>query len=470
MSQEKGEEEAYDVIVIGTGVAGISAALSAAESAAAFGQRCRILVVERGNEENWGGNSRWTTANFRMLDEQHLYPSFEEDIIRDTKGKADAEYVHKLAVEAPDAINWIRSKGVKLESRPDNWTFAGFKMGPVGGGLEIITALRSHAESAGVSIMFETTAFKLLQDEKGVINGLLVRDRKGTTRKLTLSAIVLAGGGFEGNYEMLTRYFGREADSFRMDVPATKLHMGECITMALEVGASPSGEFGSYHGDVVDLRSNSYRPSIRAYIYGIIVNTRGERFVDEGMDEMSNSFEFVARSIFNEPDHKAFLIFDHRARKIQDFEKSIKSPVPPLEANSLEELAKMIHVPSARLKRTVDRYNNSVQPGLFDPKGLDGKRTEGISPPKSNWAVEIDEAPFYCYPIEGTMQFTWGGVASDSRGRVLATNGAPIPGLYAAGEVVGFYHHHYTPGTSVLRALTFGRIAGFEAVRWIFNE
>ncbi len=460
--------DSFDLIVVGSGAAGTSAALSAAETCKAYDKNLRIAMLDRNGEDNWGGNSRWTTANFRMLDGDHLYPTFEEDIIRNTKGKANPEYVHKLAVEAVDTIHWIRDNGVNLEERPADWTANDFKMGPKGGGLEIITALRAAAEKSGVEVMLETTAYKLVQGETGAVCGILVSDKKGKGRKLNSKAIVLAGGGFEGNYEMLTKYMGPKAGYFRLDTPATKDHMGECINMALEIGAAPSGEFAGYHGDLVDPRSTAFRPIIRCFPYGILVNNQGERFIDEGMDDMSNAFEYMARATFDQPDHKSFFIFDETMREVVS--KNVKTEFPPLKANTLKELCEMIGLPRERLEKTVQDLNKSVQPGAFIAAKRDGKHTLGLSPPKSNWAMQIDKPPFYCYPAEGTMMFTYGGVATDPMGRVVYTNGAPIPGLYSAGEMTGLYYHHYTPGTSVLRALTFGRISGFEAARLILGE
>ncbi|MDA4111184.1 MAG: FAD-dependent oxidoreductase [Thaumarchaeota archaeon] len=460
-------EKDYDIAIIGAGAAGMSAALSAAEVSKEMGHDVRIVVLERSEEADWGGNSRWTTSNFRMIDESHLYPTFEEDIMKDSEGKASREYVHRLAHEAIDTITWIRSRGVVLEARPGNWSISGFKMGPVGGGLEIITKLRTSTEKFGVSLLFNMTAYKLIQDDNGNLIGLLVRDRSGVSRRITTHATILAGGGFEGNCEMLTKYIGRDALALRTDVPATKFHMGECINMAFDIGAAPSGEFGNYHGDVVDSRSNTYRASIRAYVYGILVNNNGERFIDEGMDEISGSFEFMSRAIFKQPGHIAYVIFDQKTRSIESLGKDVKTSLPPYEARDLTELAEKIGISPAGLIRTVDEFNKTVEPGEFNPTKLDGKHTSGILPPKSNWAVEIDSPPYFCYPVEGTVQFTWGGVACDSHARVLAANGKPISGLYAAGETVGFYYHHFTPGTAVLMALTYGRIAGFEAVQSI---
>ena len=460
-------DEDYDVIIVGTGAAGSSAALSASETSKVYDKALHIVMLDRRGEADWGGNSRWTTANFRMLDENHLYPTFEDDIIRNTKGKANREYVHKLALEAVDTIHWIRDNGVKLEERPADWTANDFKMGPKGGGLEIITALRDKAEKSGVSVILETTAYKLVQDESGTVGGILVRDKRGG-KKLTCKAAILAGGGFEGNYEMLTKYMGPKAGDFRLDTPATKDHMGECINMAFEVGAAASGEFAGYHGDLVDPRSTAFRPIIRCFPYGILVNSSGERFIDEGMDDMSNAFEYMARATFEQPNHRSYFIFDEKARSV--VRQNVKTEFPPYKAETLKELSEITNIPYEKLAKTIQDLNKSVQPGSFDPAKRDGKHTLGLSPPKSNWAEEIDTPPFYCYPSEGTMMFTYGGIATDSIARVLDTSGAPIPGLYAAGEMTGLYYYHYTPGTSVLRSLTFGRIAGFEAVRWILGE
>lgn len=464
------ENSESDIIIVGAGSAGMAAALSSAETCKNLGLSYKIVVLERSDETDWGGNSRWTTANFRMIDEEHLYPTFEEDILNDSKGKANKEYVQRLALEAPDTIRWIRSLGVVLERRPGNWSVSGFKMGPVGGGLEIITRLRERAEQLGVKMLFGVTAYKLVLNEDGIVCGVHARKSNGSLLVIKSKTVILAGGGFEGNYEMLTKYISRDALALRMDVPVTRYHMGECINMAFEVGAAPSGEFGNYHGDVVDSRSTSYRSSIRAYVYGILVNVNGQRFVDEGMDEISGSFEYMSRGIFKQTEHRAFVIFDKKAYDIQALGKDVKSNIPPFEAKRLEELAAKTKINSLGLLRTVQEFNKSVQFGEFDPSRLDGKHTEGISPPKSNWAIKLEDPPFYCFPVEGTVQFTWGGVASDSHARVLATNESPIKGLYAAGETVGFYYHHFTPGTAVMSALTFGRIAGFESVESMSGE
>ena len=460
-------------MIVGAGAAGTAAALSAAETAKTLAENVRIVLIEKSDEDHWGGNSRWTTAFFRMSDEDHLDPHLVEDLIGDSLGKFNNDYALTFVREAMDTMRWVRSNGVTLENRAERFVLpVGDKINvhAAGGGLSIITALRKGAELLGVSVLLETTAYKLSLTSDGVVDGIWVRSRSGKVQKLFCHAVILAGGGFEDNYEMLTKYLGNEATSLRPDVARIQAHMGECINLALEAGAAPSGDYGGHHGMVVDTRSTTFAPNIYAYIHGIIVNAKGERFTDEGATIITESFEEVSNRIFQQPGHIAFIILDKNSIAIPNFEKLILSKVPPIIASSLEELARSINVPSYALRKSLEVFNASVIEGRFDPTQLDGKHTSGIWPPKSNWARPIDTPPFYCYPVEGTIQFTWGGIASDFRARALATNGSPIHGLYVAGEMVGQNYHHYTSGTSVMRALVFGRIAGFEAVRMILKE
>jgi len=457
-------------LVIGTGAAGMAAALSALESSRG---EIRVLILEKTGEEAWGGNTRYTTANMRLLDESKLLPSVEEDFKEFTKGKADWAHVKVILSRASETIAWLKSKGVEFESRPSNWPGYNLpRIGPVGGGLAVISTLRKHVEVMGGRVLFKTTAWKLSLDGQGRVDGVWVRDSSGRVQRIGAKAVILACGGFEGNYEMLVRYLGREAVNLRMDNPATPLHMGECINMALEVGAKTSGDFGGWHGSLHDTRSKAYRPMVHLYPFGVLVNKMGKRFVNEAFTDVSDSFEVIARSVFEQPDHVAFVILDRKVTLVPGYQKAVKTDHPPITASTLEELAEKLGVNKEGFLRTVKEFNAAVQPefnaavqpGTFNPNVLDGKGTKGVEPPKSNWALPIDEPPFMAYPVECTVQFTYGGLATDENARVLATNDSPIPGLYAAGEMVGLYYHRYVGGTSVLRALIFGRIAGANAV------
>jgi tricarballylate dehydrogenase len=136
-------------------------------------------------------------------------------------------------------------------------------------------------------------------------------------------------------------------------------------------------------------------------------------------------------------------------------------PSVPVNTESEDTFIKVLL--GAALAATVDRYNAAIRPGATDRTIRDGKATSGIEPAKSNWATPIQSAPFIGYPLTCAITFTFGGVRSDARARVIRQDGTPIEGLYAAGEVTGLYYKEYPAGTSVLRALTFGRIAAREA-------
>ncbi|WP_338603034.1 FAD-binding protein [Sulfolobus tengchongensis] len=466
----------YDIVIIGTGAAGMSAAVTAMEYARLNNKKVSILMLEKMGEDMWGGNSRYTTANMRFIDEEHFDPNIEETFKKFSKGKANMDHVKVIANNAVDTIKWLKSLGVQFENRTGRWAGHGLpRIGPVGGGLAIISTLRKYAESYGVKILFNTTAWKLSLDEEGRVNGVWVRDERGKSYRIGAKAIILACGGFEGNYEMLVRYIGREATNLVMDNPATPIHQGECINMALEIGAKTSGDFGNWHGAVIDVRSKAYRPRVDLYFFGIMVNKDGKRFMDEsGMGDIHDSFEVAARKVFEQPDHMAFIIFDNKVYSIPNYKSLVWTDLPPIVANNLEELAEMLNkewgVNKENLLRTIREFNSSVQPGEFNPNILDGKHTKGIDPPKSNWALKIDEPPYMAYPVTATVQFTYGGLATDTNARVLDTNEKPILGLYAAGEIVGLYYHRYPGATSVLRALIFGRIAGINAVDYVTEE
>jgi tricarballylate dehydrogenase len=235
--------------------------------------------------------------------------------------------------------------------------------------------------------------------------------------------------------------------------------------MALDIGAAGAGEFGSYHAEPVDPRSGISEPSIFIFPYGILVNKDGHRFTDEAPGTVDAHYERVTRRIFEQRDGTAWVVLDARHTRIPNYRLGIRTDKPPVVANSIRELAVALALPPDALEETVARYNAACQPGETRPLELDGLATHGLTPPKSNWAVSVDEAPFHAYPIISANVFTFGGLQINAEARVLDKDGEAIPGLYAAGEIVGLYYGTYTGATSVLKGMVFGRIAGQDAAR-----
>ncbi|MEI6723681.1 MAG: FAD-binding protein, partial [Betaproteobacteria bacterium] len=245
------------------------------------------------------------------------------------------------------------------------------------------------------------------------------------------------------------------------------------IRMALEAGASASGDWSGMHSEPVDPRSTGPAPVVLVYPYGIVVDTAGRRMFDEGRGLVHETWEEYSRAIhFQAPGRKAWAILDARLRDIAGYERAIRSEVPPVEAATLGELAAKTGISPQGLAQTVAAFNAAC---TGDPVRFDATRTDGLAaaagliPPKSHWARALSQPPFLAYPLIGAIAYTFGGVATDTEARVLGPNG-PIRGLYAAGEITGHFYVSAPNAVAVLRALVYGRIAGRAAAAQLHSE
>jgi len=455
-------ETDFDVIVIGCGVAGAAAAMSAIEEGIAADRPVRVAILERTGPEVRGGNSRWTAAYLRMTDVDTPASGFVADLVG--QAGVDEGYAQCLADQAGPTLRWLETMGVEFGALPTIFlTQSRPRLLPIGGGRAVIDALLHGAQGAGATIGYRSTAWRLELGPDGAVAGIHVRGGDGSSSFGTTRTVVIASGGFEGNPEMMTRYVGR---SVRTVAVGGQFNRGEGIEMALSVGAKPAGEWGLFHAEPVDPRSAREEAVVMLYPYGLLVDIAGQRFVDEGRATVDEQYEQTARKILALPGGRCWVIGDQRLFELPRFDDIVQTTEPPVTAPTVAELAEAIGVPTPNLVRTVESYNQAVKPGHFDPLGPDGKAAVGIEPPKSNWANPIDRPPFVAWPMECSNVFTFGGIGTDLDGRVVTSDDVPIPGLYAAGEVTGLYHGKYTGATSVLRGLVFGRIAGRHAARY----
>lgn len=476
-------ETSYDVIVIGSGIAGLSAAVSAQEHGA------KVCIIERAPAHDAGGNTRHTGAYLRMKSANEVSDDFEDHFAANAGGyldplmmadaareaqqwppllKAlsfvDPNVVGTLAGEASETLAWLSGYGVQFFPLEVPFpTSAQPRMVPSGGGLAMVEALTKAFTGKGGTVLYETTAMSLLQGDDGAVSGVRTVGRARRQSDVHGRAVVIASGGFQGNAEMLTRYIGPRAINLRAMSVGGHYNKGEGIRMALDMGAAPCGDFGSYHASPMDPRSRRAGPSIYVYPYGILVNKEGQRFVDEGPGETDETYERVTRRIFAQTDGIAYCILDAKLADIPNQAVAIRTEQPAIEAATLPELAAKLGIPADIFQRTVDEYNAACGSGEFNPRRVDGLGTRGLNPPKSNWARRIDQGPFKAYPIISSIVFTFGGLKTDSTARVLDLQGEVIAGLYAAGEAQGLYYHNYTGATSVLKGAVFGRIAGRDA-------
>jgi tricarballylate dehydrogenase len=465
------------VIVVGSGIAGLSAALSAAQCGA------RVTVIERASEGEHGGNTRYTEAYLRMksLDEvaddfvDHFMdnaggytdPSIEQEMVRDhadwsplarSQSMVDPDLLGAFADNAGPALRWLESAGLRFDFLPTAFiTTTTTRLLPVGGGLAMVETLTAACQAIGVEFRFGTTAQSLLKTE-GRVTGLAT-----SAGDIDGDAVILACGGFEGNPEMLARYIGAKAINLRPVARGGHYNKGEGIRMALDIGAAPNGDFGSYHAEPIDPRSGIAEPAIFTFPYGILVNKEGQRFTDEAPGTIDAHYENVTRRIFEQRDGIAWMIADARLDDVPNWQKGSRTDQAPVTADSIAELALALGLPAEALVATVDGYNAACAEGEFKPLEKDGLATRGLTPPKSNWARPIARAPFRAWPVISANVFTFGGLKVDSHARVIDQDGRAIAGLYAAGETMGIYYRTYTGSTSVLRGAVFGRQAALHA-------
>jgi tricarballylate dehydrogenase len=454
-----------NLIVVGQGAAGLAAVLSAAEEARRRGLPIQITLLDKASEAEAGGNTRWSPSYMRMAAPDRVEPSFVHDMLAATQFEGDETYFARLAADAPSTVAWIASHGVGF-IQPTYYLAKGPpRIQPEGGGPAIVTALTHAARQAGVIVRYGCAA-RAIVTESGRIAGLVVAQGHAS-ETIATDAIILASGGFQGNGEMMRAHFGPGADTMRLLSPGTRFNTGEGIRMALALGADRAGDWNGMHTEPVDARAKNSAPVVLVYPYGIVVDGHGRRFFDEGAGLVHETWERFARDIhFKTPGSIAYAILDSRYLEIADYQRAIRSEVPPVRADTLAALASLIDVDADQLCATVATYNAACvgDPNAFDATRCDGLAAVGtLSPPKSNWARAIAVPPFFAYPLVGAIAYTFGGLATDERARVLR-DGAPIPGLYAAGEMTGHFHATAPNAVSVLRALVFGRIAGCQVV------
>jgi tricarballylate dehydrogenase len=488
-------EPVWDVIVVGAGNAAICAGLSAAE------QGAKVLLLEKAPEDERGGNSLFTAGGFRFchngiedlrqdilddLSEAEVnqigsFPpltkdKFMEDLMKVTENNADEELAEILIGSSRDTLRWLRSHKVrfipmfgrqsyKIEGK--HHFYGGVNIEAVGGGWGLVEQLLAAADRMGVTIRYDTRLVSLIQDQKGVVTGVRAKGPDGY-EDIHAKSVVLACGGFQANPEMRVRYFGPGWELCR--VRGTRHNTGDGIKAAMDIGAQPFGGWSTCHAVQWDISAPPFGDRVvldnyqkHSYPIGIVVNMNGERFIDEGADYRNHTYAKYGREVMKQPQRAAVQIFDAKTIANVRDEYRIRQ-VTKAEANTLEELAEKLEIDAEGLKKTVAEFNAACQPGEYNPSILDGVSTKGISPPKSNWALPIDTPPYTGFVVTCGITFTFGGLKINSNAEVLDLVDRPIPGLFAAGELVGgIFYQNYPGGTGLLNGAVFGRLAGKSA-------
>jgi tricarballylate dehydrogenase len=484
----------WDVIVVGAGNAAYSAALAAREHGAS------VLILEAAPEEESGGNSRFTAGAMRVVyngvdDIKALVPDlskaeidttdfgtytqdqFFDDMARVTQFRTDPSLCELLVTKSHDTLVWMREKGIrfvpiygrqafKIEGRFKFW--GGLTVETVGGGEGLIAMLKASGKKHDIEVRYQTRATSLVYDGARVSG---VRVKHGNEESvLEARAVVLASGGFEANTEWRTRYLGPGWDLAK--VRGSRFNTGEGIRMALAIGASPYGNWSGCHAVQWELNAPEFGDLAvgdqfqkHSYPFSILVNASGKRFLDEGADFRNYTYAKYGRAVLEQPGQFAWQIWDKKTKHLQRDEYNIKQ-CTKVVANTIEELAKKLDgVNAEQFVKTIAEYNAAVRTDIpFNPNIKDGRRTEGLVVPKSNWANTIDAPPFEGYAVTCGITFTFGGLRVSDEAQVMDLDYRPINGLYAAGELVGgIFYFNYPGGTGLTSGSVFGRIAGAAA-------
>ncbi|KAK2615858.1 hypothetical protein N8I77_002583 [Diaporthe amygdali] len=438
------DSSVYDLVVVGSGFAGSMTTLNFLEECKRQDKKGTVALIEAGQDGERCGASRWTMAYLRLDKDNHFDDKWKDEMALVSNGLADQDYCRKMEQEVPDTAQYLLDHGVKLNHYDEPNVLLEFNtkqhfVSPEGGGHAIINSLFSHIRKFdNVNIIWETMAEKLLTTEEGEVCGVKVR-----------------------------RPDGPRTEHLELIAPGLKYNTGRGLQMALDVGAATAGSMSGMHCELVDARATKPDAVIWGHNYGIVVDRECRRFFDEGRRHLFATFEMIALETWRHHDSRAYFVTDapimERFRPGWVYETTDREPE---QADTVEELAVKLGLEPRKLKATVDEFNAAVDRNKpFDLMALDGKATAGLSLNKTNWANPVETPPFYGYPLKPQLTFTYGGLKCDLDSRVLATNGAPIPNLYCAGELSGLFYNEYPPATSVLRSLTFGRLAGTAAAR-----
>jgi tricarballylate dehydrogenase len=486
-----------NIIIVGSGNAALCAGIAALEKGA------NVTILEKANQKEWGGNSRYTAGAMRFA-----YDSFEDlkpllgnpdderlpdsDFGSYTKAKflSDLEFFNEeqpitehqkyLVEQSLPTLQWLGGHNVKFDPIYSRQTFkkdgkfifwGGLSLEAEGEGDGLVHAELAEFLRLGGKIKYNCAVESLIT-EGGKITGLTYKNR--TVKTLKADAVVLACGGFEANKELRIKYLG---DNFgKARVRGTRHNMGKGIEIATAVGAAVNGFFGGCHATPMDYNMPEYgnlkipfieRKHYRkiSYLFGVMLNENGERFVDEGKDFRNYTYAQFGKAVLEQPNNRAWQIFDNKVFPLL-YSEYRTADASFEEANSLEELiGKIKGIDKKQAIQTLNAYNSAVKTDVpFDPTIKDGRGTEGLELNKTNWANVLDTPPFRAYPVTGGITFTYGGVKVNLKGEVLNENNEHIEGLYACGEMVGgVFFYGYPGGSGLTSGAVFGRAAGYAA-------
>ena len=535
-----------NILVIGSGNAGLSAAISAAQSSS---PNTQILLIDKCPLQWAGGNSYFTAGAFRTvhngLDDllplvnnvdvntkdkidlpAYTHENFTGDMRRVTGGRTNPALCETLVSNSNETIKWLGKEcGVRFQLSFNRQAYqlddgrvrfwGGLALKTEDGGKGLVHDLYQKASDLGVQFFFETAAKKLVVDDQSRrVTSVVVSHCDPTLSQESArdkeirvegkgeggaGAVILACGGFEANPRLRAQYLGPSWDM--AFVRGTPYNTGDGLELAMrDVFAKPAGNWSGCHCVAWDANaspdagnrevSNEYTKS--GYPLGIMVNRAGTRFVDESADMRNYTYAMVGREVLKQPGHVGFQVWDSRVSSWLREEEYRDEVVQRITASSISELAEAcaqhgLQNPGQFVK-TIDEYNRAVHESRsqdirngterkWDPSVKDGLSTQseasGLSIPKSNWALPLDQPPFLAVKVSAGITFTFGGLAvnPETAAVVSSMTDREVPGLYCAGEMLGgLFYDNYPGGSGLTSGAVFGLRAGQAAARVVSGE
>lgn len=447
----KGAKETTDVVIIGSGGAGLAAAVSARNNGA------KVILLEK--EPVPGGNTKLAAGGMNAAETKAQAALKIEDkkqiMIDDTMAGGgnlnDPALVKVLANNSSNSVDWLTALGADLT---DVGRMGGASVNrshrPTGGagvGAHVAQVLWDAAISRDADIRLNSRVVRIIEDASGKVTGVLVKGAHTGYYVINADSVVIATGGFAKNNERVAKY-----DPSLKGFKATN-HAGatgDGLDVAELAGAATKDlQYVQAHPTYSPVGGVMVTEAVRGN-GAILVNRDGKRFVNE-----LTTRDKASAAILNQKGESAYLVFDDSVRKsLSKIEGYIHLHIVN-EGKDLNELAKKLSMPGAELTKTLADYNGIVKAG---------KDTQFE---RQDLPRELASAPYYAIEVAPAVHHTMGGVVIDTQTEVKGVSGKNIPGMFAAGEITGGVHGtNRLGGNAISDIVTFGRIAGEQAAKY----